>query len=113
MGPWCLEGWQGPEHFRPMQGGIHGNLVSRNLPHRQLPTGTVTLKADQWKNTHLMPYLPKMLETSEGKGRLGARFTHTLANNPQQSALNRSKLIRKDQAKSARICLKHFPFDLQ
>ena len=44
LGNLCLKCWQGgPEHFRPRQGGIHGNPVSRNHPCKQLPTGTVTL----------------------------------------------------------------------
>ena len=40
---------KGPEHFWSMQGGIHGNPVSRNHPYRLLLTGTVTLKPDQVK----------------------------------------------------------------
>ena len=52
-------GLRGPEHFRPRQGGIHGNSVSGNQPCRQLPTGTVMLKPDQWKNTHLTSILTK------------------------------------------------------
>ena len=50
---------RGPENFRAMQGGIHGNPMSRNHPCRQLPSGTVTLKP---------PYLPKGFENSEGLG---------------------------------------------
>ena len=41
------------QHFRPRQRGNHGNPVSGNHPCRQLPTGTVTLKLDEWENTPL------------------------------------------------------------
>ena len=50
LGNWCLLGWHwGPEHFRPGQGGTHGNPMSGNHPCRQLPTGTIRLKPDKWK----------------------------------------------------------------
>ena len=43
LGNLCLKCWQGPKHFWPRQGGIHGNPLSENHPCKQLPTGTVTL----------------------------------------------------------------------
>jgi len=73
LGTGTLKVGRGPEHHRPMQGGIHGNPSRRNHPCRQLPTGTVTLTLDLWKNTQLTAiYLPKIFETFEGKGGLGA-----------------------------------------
>ena len=74
LGTSALEVGRGPEHFMPRQGGIHNNPMSRNHPCKQLPTGTITLKPDQWKNAHLNPILtvPKRLKTSEGKEGLGA-----------------------------------------
>ena len=71
-GTGALKVGRGPEHFRPRQGGVHDNPVSRNHPCRQLPTGIVTLKPDQWKTTYLTPILTKRFETSEGKGGLAA-----------------------------------------
>ena len=72
LGTGAVKVGRGPEHFRPRQGDIHGNPVSGNDPCRQLPTGTVTLKPDQWRTTYLTPILTKRFETSEGKGGLGA-----------------------------------------
>ena len=43
LGTGALNAGKRPEHFRPRQGGIHGNPVSGNHPCKQLPTGTVTL----------------------------------------------------------------------
>ena len=51
LGTGALKVGRGPEHFRPSRGGIHGNPVSGNHPCRQVPTGTITLKPDKWKNT--------------------------------------------------------------
>ena len=72
-----------PEHFRPRQGGIHCNPVSGNYPCRQLPTGTVTLKPDRWKNTQLTPMLTKRVWNLWREGRAGnlslQRFTQTQA----------------------------------
>jgi len=52
LGTGALKVGKVPEHFRLRQGGIHGNLLSRNHPSKQLPTGTITLKPDQEKHSH-------------------------------------------------------------
>ena len=47
----CLKCWQGSEHFRLRQGGIHGNPSSGNHPCKQLPTADwhCHTEPDQWK----------------------------------------------------------------
>lgn len=59
LGISALKVGKGPKHFRPRQGGIHGNPMSGNLSCRELQNGTVTLKLDQGKITHLTPILSK------------------------------------------------------
>ena len=96
LGNWCLKGWQGawaPQAIR--QGVIHGNLSSRNHPFRQLPTGSVTLKPDQWKNTHLTPILIKKVWNFWQKRRAGSLIcSHT------------DKLICNNQLETTKICNK-------
>jgi len=62
------------EHFRPRQGGIHGNPVSGNHPCKQLPTGTVTLNQISGKYSPDPPYLPKRFETFDREGRVGTQI---------------------------------------
>ena len=57
LGTGPLKVGMGPEYLKPRLGGIHGNPVSWNNPCEPLPTGTILLKPDQWKNTHLTPIL--------------------------------------------------------
>ena len=95
LGTGALKVGRGTEHFRPRQGGIHGNHVSRNHPCRQLPTGTITLRPDQWKNTYLTTILTKWFETSERKGGLGA-WIHKDSLKHRQNDLLRSA---REQAK--------------
>jgi len=97
LGNWCLNGWQGawaPQAIR--QGGIHGNLSSGNHPFRQLPTGSATLKPDQWKNTHLTPILTKKVWNFWQERRAGSLIgSHT------------GKLIHNNQLETMKICKKH------
>ena len=74
LGIGTLKVGRGAEHFRPRQGGIHGNPVSGNHPCKQLPTGTITLNQITEKYSPDHPYLLKKnrFETSEGTGGLGA-----------------------------------------
>ena len=82
-----------PEHFRPRQAGIHRNPLSGNHPCKQLPTGTVTLKPVQWKNTHLTPILGKAAWNFWREGGAGSL-------NPQKFAQNTGKMIHQDQLKN-------------
>ena len=68
LGNWYLTGWQGACTLQAQQGGIHGNLASRNHPYMQLPPGTVTLKRVQWKKilTLSYTYLTHELRGQEG-----------------------------------------------
>ena len=87
LGNWCLKGWQRAWYFRLMQGDNHGNPMSGNHPCRQLPTGTITLKPYQWKNTYLTPILTKRVLKLQ-KGREGwelESFAHQQID-PQWSA---------------------------
>jgi len=59
LGTGPLKVGMGPEYLRPRLGGIHGNPLSWNNPCELLPTGTILLKPDKWKNTHLTPILTK------------------------------------------------------
>ena len=68
LGTGAINVCRGPEHFRPRQGGLHGNPMSRNLPCKQLPTGTVTLNQISGKYSPCPPYLPRRFETSDGEG---------------------------------------------
>ena len=56
LGAGALKVGRGPKHFRPRQGGIHGNPVSGNHPCKQLLTGPLHSEPDQWKDTHLTPH---------------------------------------------------------
>jgi len=62
----ALKVGRGPRHFRPKQGGIHDNSMSRNRPWKQLPTGTVTLNQISGKITNWsLIVTEKSFETSE------------------------------------------------
>ena len=74
LGTGALNVSRGPDHFRPRQGGIHGNPMSRKHPCKQLPTGTVTLNQISGKYSPDPPYLPRRFETSEGEGRVGTQI---------------------------------------
>ena len=94
LGTGALSVGRRPEHFRPRQGGIHGNPLSGNHPCKQLPTGTVTLNQFSGKILTWPPILTTRLETSEGEGGVG-----TPVATPLQIGLWRSAWIRKDSVK--------------
>ena len=66
LGTGPLKVGMGPEYLKPRLGGIHGNPVSWNNPCEPLPTGTILLKPDQWKNTDPYTY-QKGLKFLEGR----------------------------------------------
>ena len=78
LGTGALSVGRGPEHFRPRQGGIHGNPVGRNHPCKQLPTGTVTLNQISGKILTGRPIFTTKLETSEGEGGVGTQVAAPL-----------------------------------
>ena len=76
LGTGALKVCKGPEHFRPRQGGIHGNHVSGNRH-----AGRCQLTPSHWnqisgKMLTWPLYLPKKFKTSEGKADLAA-WIHT------------------------------------
>ena len=92
----ALKSGRGPKHLRPRKGGIHGNPVSRNHPRKQLPTGTVTLKPYQWKNTLLTPILTKKAWNLWRKGRTGSLILHRFAQ-------NRGRMIHEITSKTSKV----------
>ena len=111
LGTGALKVGKVPEHFRLRQGGIHGNLLSRNHPCKQLPTGTVTLKPDQWKNTHLTPILIEKVWNFWREGRARSlnlqRFIQTQAKWSAEISLKTSKVPsqRRGDAWPLYICV--------
>ena len=67
--------------------------VSQKHPCRQLPTGTVTLKADHWKTAHLNPILTKKVWNLLREGRAGSL-------NPWRFTKQQAKWSAKDQLKN-------------
>ena len=69
LGTGALNVGRGPEHFRPRQGGIHGNPVSGLQAVANWNRHT---EPDQWKNAHLTPHTYqeglKLLKGREGWG---------------------------------------------
>ena len=94
LGTGALKVGRGSEHFRPRQRGIHSNPMSGNHPCKQLPTGKVTLKPGQGKNTHLTSILTKKFWNFWREGRAGS----LIRSHP-------GKLICNDQLESAKICI--------
>ena len=95
LGTGALNVGRGPEHFRPRQGGIHGNPVSENHPCKQLPSGTVTLNQISGKILTWPPHTHQEgLETSEREGKVGTEIGA-----PLQVDVRGSAWIRKDSLK--------------
>ena len=80
LGTGALNVGRGPKHFRPGQGGIHGNPVSGNDPCNQLPTGTVTLNQISGKRLTWPPILTTKVWNIWRGGRGGDSSRCTSAN---------------------------------
>ena len=119
LGTCALNVGRGPKHFRPRQGGIHGNHVRRNHPCKQLPTGTVTLNQIRGKILSWCPILTKKVWNIWSGGRGGdsnhcisANWSAKISMNPQGFAKTNAKCplwsgrIRKDSQQVQQLICK-------